>query len=155
MMERLGISGSVLQSVRDIYFNASFSVRTGRDSYTPPIPQRHGVKQGCPLSPILYNIVLEGLLKHLGSCDAGYTKAGGKVNSLAYADDICLVAADKVETEGLLNRCMEFVEWAGLKFNAAKCGTLCLVSHICRPFIPTSTGVRDHSITFLGRHAFT
>ena len=147
MMERLGISGSVLQSVRDIYSNASFSVRTGRDSYTPPIPQRHGVKQGCPLSPILFNIVLEGLLKHLGSCDAGYTLAGGKVNSLAYADDICLVAADKVETQGLLNRCMEFVEWAGLKFNAAKCGTPCLVSHICRPFIPTSTGVRDHSIT--------
>ena len=58
-------------------------------------------------------------MKHLGSCDAGYTKAGKKVNSLAYADDICLVAADKVETEGLLNCCMEFVEWAGLKFNAA------------------------------------
>ena len=98
--------------------------------------------------PLSRSTALPGLnLADAICCDAGYTLAGGKVNSLAYADDICLVAADKVETQGLLNRCMEFVEWAGLKFNAAKCGTPCLVSHICRPFIPTSTGVRDHSIT--------
>ena len=90
MMERNGLSGSFLATVRDIYSNASIAIRTGRDSYTPPIFQKRGVKQGCPLSPILFNIVLEGLLRHLSSCDAGYTLAGGKVNSLTYADDICV-----------------------------------------------------------------
>eukprot|EP00731_Ephydatia_muelleri_P013729 Em0007g1039a len=71
--------------------------------------------------PLSRSTALPGLnLADAICCDAGYTLAGGKVNSLAYADDICLVAADKVETQGLLNRCMEFVEWAGLKFNAAK-----------------------------------
>ena len=48
----LGLSGSILQVVQDIYSQATIA-RTGRESYTTPIPQRRGVKQGCPLSPIL------------------------------------------------------------------------------------------------------
>ena len=79
MMERLGLSGTLLRVVQDVYSNATISVRTGKDSYTASIPQRRGVKQGCPLSPILFNIVLEGLLRHLTTSQAGYligTKQG-------------------------------------------------------------------------------
>ena len=54
MMVRLGLAGSVLQTVRDIYSHASVSIRTGRESYTSSIPQERGVKQGCPLSTILF-----------------------------------------------------------------------------------------------------
>ena len=54
MMSRLGLSGSILNVVEDIYSNSTVAVRTGKDSYTTPIPQRRGVKQGCPLSPILF-----------------------------------------------------------------------------------------------------
>ncbi|KAL5509813.1 hypothetical protein EMCRGX_G005243 [Ephydatia muelleri] len=132
MMERLGLSGSTLDIVRDIYTNASVAIRTGRESYTPPIFQRRGVKQGCPLSPILFNIVLEGLLRHLSSCDAGYTLAGCRVNSLAYADDVCIAASSKEENQHLLDRAMEYVEWAGFAFNAKKCGSLCMINQAPR-----------------------
>ena len=128
MMERLGLSGSIIQTVSDIYSNASVSIRTGRDSYTSHIPQKRGVKQGCPLSPILFNIVLEGLLRHLSNSEAGYTLAGSKLNSLAYADDICVTASTNDDVQELLDRCVTFTEWAGFKFNAKKCGSLCLVN---------------------------
>ena len=49
MMKRLGLSGTLLRVVQDIYSGASMAVRTGKDSYTANIPRR-GVKQGCPLS---------------------------------------------------------------------------------------------------------
>ena len=128
MMERIGLSGPVLEIVQDIYTNASVAIRTGKDTYTPPIFQRRGVKQGCPLSPILFDVVLEGLLRHLTSCDAGYTLSGCKVNALAYADDICIAASSKDEIQILLDRCTQYVEWAGFAFNAKKCGSLCLVN---------------------------
>ena len=83
------------------------------------------MKQGCPLSPILFNIALEGLLRHLTSQDAGYAIAGSTFNSLAYADDIAIIASNKSEMQFLLDKCVEFTEWARLSFNAKKCGSLC------------------------------
>ena len=130
MMERMGLSGPIRENVRDIYRNASVTIRTGRYSYTPSTFQRRGVKQGCHLSPILFNVVLEGLLRHLASCDVGYTLSGCKVNALAYADDICIAASSKDEIQTLLDRCTQYMELAGFafKFNAKKCGSLCLVN---------------------------
>lgn len=127
-MERLGLSGSVLKIVRDIYSHSTVAIRTGRDSFTSAIPQNRGVKQGCPLSPILFNIVLEGLLKYLTTNKAGYTLAEDSYNSLAYADDICVAASTKEGLQSLLDQCKEFADWAGLAFNVKKCGSLYLVN---------------------------
>eukprot|EP00731_Ephydatia_muelleri_P013746 Em0007g1056a len=127
-MERLGLSGSVLKIVRDIYSHSTVAIRTGRDSFTSAIPQNRGVKQGCPLSPILFNIVLESLLKYLTTNKAGYTLAEDSYNSLAYADDICVAASTKEELQSLLDQCKEFADWAGLAFKVKKCGSLCLVN---------------------------
>ena len=132
LMERLGLSGSVLDIVRDIYSHSTIAVRTGRELYTPAIPQNRGVKQGCPLSPIVFNIVHEGLLKYLTTNQAGYPIAGYTINFLAYADNVCVMASTKVELQGLLNQCLEFAEWAGLTFNVKKCGSLCLVNEASR-----------------------
>ena len=54
--------------------------------------------------------------------------AGHKLNNLAYADDVCLVASSKPELQGLLDQCEEFATWAGFVFNTRKCGSLCLVN---------------------------
>ena len=132
LMERLGLSGAVLDVVRDIYSHSTIAVRTGRELYTPAIPQNRGVKQGCPLSPILFNIALEALLRHLSTSTAGYTIAGYTINALAYADDVCVLATSKTDLQGTLDRCKEFADRAGLAFNANKCGSLCLVNHTSR-----------------------
>lgn len=135
LMERLGLSGSVLEVVRDIYSHSTVAVRTGRESYTPAIPQNRGVKQGCPLSPILFNIILEGLLKYLSTSTAGYTLAGYNINALAYADDVCVMATSKTDLQSILDRCKEFADWAGLVFNTKKCGSLYLVNHTSRLYV--------------------
>ena len=135
LMERLGLSGALLRVVEDIYSDATIAVRTGRDSYTPKIPQRRGVKQGCPLSPILFNIVLEGLLRRLFTSQAGYRIGNTTVNALAYADDVCVVAANKEEMQDLLDRCAAFADWADFRYNARKCGSLCIVNQSPRIYV--------------------
>ena len=106
----------MLEVVGDIYSHSTIAVRTGKESFTPAIPQNRGVKQGCPLSPILFNIVLEGLLKYLATSNAGYTLAGHSINSLAYADDICIIASNREDIQSLLDQCKVFAEWADLTF---------------------------------------
>ena len=132
LMGRLGLSGTVLDVVRNIYSHSTIAVRTGRESYMSAIPQNRGVKQGCPLSPILFNIALEGLLRYLSASQAGYTIAGYNINALAYADDVCVLATSKTDLQGILDRCKEFADWAGLVFNANKSSSLCLVNHTSR-----------------------
>ena len=135
MMERLGLSGKIVDVVRDIYKGSTIAVRTGRSSYTAPIPQNRGVKQGCPLSPILFNVALEGLLHHLSASDVGYRLAGDSINSLAYADDVCIAAPSKAGLQHLLNRCSDFTEWAHLTFNTRKCPSLCMVNSVSPIFV--------------------
>ena len=135
LMKRLGLSGSVLEAVKDIYSHSTVDVRTGRESYTPVIPQNRGVKQGCLLSPILFNIALKGLLKYLSTSTTGYILAGHNFNTLAYADDVCVMATSKTDLQGIPDRCKEFADWAGLVFNTKKCISLCLVNHTSRLYV--------------------
>ena len=94
-----------------------------------------GIKQGCPLSPLLFNLVLEGVLPHVEKMDGGYKFSNAtKVNILAYADDICAIGKTKEEIERMLKRLYEFTQWAGLHFNPAKCGCLSMINHNSRKY---------------------
>ena len=135
LMKRLGLSGSAIDIIKDIYSQSTIAIRTGRDTYTAAIKQNRGVKQGCPLSPILFNIALEGLLKLLATNTAGFPVAGYTINSLAYADDVCMIATSKSELQGLLDQCHAFTTWAGLVFKAKKCGSLCMTNEAPRLYV--------------------
>ena len=64
MMERLKVPADFLSICRDIYHNTVHAIRSTAGS-TPPIPLNQGIKQGCPLSPLLFNIVLERVIPKL------------------------------------------------------------------------------------------
>ncbi|KAL5509834.1 hypothetical protein EMCRGX_G005270 [Ephydatia muelleri] len=88
------------------------------------------------MSPLLFNIALEGLLRHLASCNYGYRLRGlSIINHLAYADDVCVIAGSKQQGQALLDRCVEFTMWAGLTFNPQKCGSLCAVNNVSPMYI--------------------
>ena len=136
MMSRLGLTGKTIDIVTDIHTDATVAIKTGRDSYTANVAQRRGVKQGCPLSPLLFNIALEGLLRHLKSCSYGFPISGTVLlNHLAYADDVCILAGSRMQAQALLDRCLQFTTWAGLTFNPQKCGTLCSMNAVSPTYV--------------------
>ena len=56
-MERIGIEGPFLKIINSIYLKPSTSIICNGDKLEA-FPIRSGVKQGCPLSPLFFNIVL-------------------------------------------------------------------------------------------------
>ncbi|KAL1448299.1 hypothetical protein WDU94_008926, partial [Cyamophila willieti] len=78
-----------------------------------------GVRQGDGISPTLFNIAIEGALQKINRTGGGI-KMGKKVNILAFADDVVIVAETVEETRNLMNILIEETEEVGLKINETK-----------------------------------
>ena len=78
-----------------------------------------GVRQGCILSPGLYNFYVEYIMwnARLDKSQAGIKIAGKNINNLRYADDTTLMAESVEELKSLLMKVKEESEKAGLKLN--------------------------------------
>ena len=71
-----------------------------------------GVRQGCILSPCLFNCYAEYIMRN-----AGIKIAGRNINNLRYADDTTLMAESEEELKSLLMKVKEESEKVGLKLN--------------------------------------
>ena len=97
------------------------AVRTGRGT-TDWFQIEKGVYQGCILSPCLFNLYAEYIMRNAGleEAKAGIKIAGRNINNLRYADDTTLMAESKEELKSLLMKVKEESEKVGLKLNIQK-----------------------------------
>ena len=117
---------------RNLYAAQEATVRTGHGT-TDWFQIGQGVRQGCILSPSLFNLYAEYIMRHAGleEAQAGIKIAGRNINNLRYADDITLMAESEEELKSLLMKVKEEGEKVGLKLNNQKtkimaCGPITL-----------------------------
>ena len=107
--------------LKNLYAGEEVTVRTGRGT-TDWFQIRKGVHQGCILSPCLFNLYAEYIMKNAGleEAQAGVKIARRNTNNLRYADNITLMAENEEELKSLLMKVKEENEKAGLKLNTQK-----------------------------------
>lgn len=113
----------------------------GDDWVSSEIHPRRGVKQGDPLSPVLFNIIIDRLLKRLPD-EVGVSLGGTNINAIAFADDVVLLASTPGGLQLLLDRTHEFLTACGMTTNRSKCFTISV----------EASGKKKH--TFIGQRTF-
>jgi len=107
--------------LRNLYAGQEATVRTGHGT-TDWFQIGKGVSQGCILSPCLFNLHAEYIMRNAGleEAQAGIMIAGRNIDNLRYADDTTLMAESEEELKSLLMKVKEEGEKVGLKLNIQK-----------------------------------
>ena len=114
----MGIPDHLTCLLRNLYTSQEARVRTGHGT-TDWFQIGKGVRQGCILSPCLFNLYAEYIMRNAGLDEAqvGIKIAGRNINKLRYAEDTSLMAESKEDLGRLLRKVKEESEKAGLKLN--------------------------------------
>ena len=117
----MGIPDHLTCLLRNLYASQEATVRTGHGT-TDWFQIGKGVRQGCIVSPCLFNLYAEYILRNarLDDTQAGIKIVGRNINSFRYADDTTLMAESEEELKSLLIRVKEESEKAGLKLSIQK-----------------------------------
>ena len=116
----MGIPDHLTCLLRNPYGGQEATVRTGYGT-TDWFQIGKGVSQGCILSPCLFNLYAEDIMRNAGlyEAQAGIKIARRNINNLRYADDTTLMAESE-ELKSLLMKVKEENEKVGLKHNIQK-----------------------------------
>ena len=125
ILKEMGIPDHLTCLLRNLYAGQEATVRTGHGK-TDWFQIGKEVCQGCILSPCLFNLYVEYIMRNAGleEVQAGIKIAGRNINNLRYADDTILMAESEEELKSLLMKVKEESEKLGLKLNIQKINIL-------------------------------
>ena len=119
ILKEMGIADHLTCLLRNLYAGQEATVRTGHGT-TDWFQMGKAVCQGCILSPYLFNLYAEYIMRNAGleEAQAGIKIAGRNINNLKYADDTTVMAESEEELKSLLMK--EESEKVDLKLNIQK-----------------------------------
>ena len=121
ILQEKGISDNLTCLLRNLCACQDATVRTGHGT-TDWFQIGKGVCQGCILSPCLFDLYAEYIIRNAGldETQAGIKIVGGNINNLRYTDDTTLMAESEAKLNGLLMKVKEESEKVGLKLSIQK-----------------------------------
>ncbi len=147
-----GMPPKLLSLIKAYYSSTKMKVRaSGSDSM--PLKIRSGVRQGCALSPTLFNYIIDWILRQALQDYLGVqVGANVHVSDLAYADDIVLLSSSNSEMQGLLEAVNRHAAAVGMHMKASKTKVgsaklSCLIVSPWRMLTNSSTSARCSSQT--------
>ena len=119
--EEMEITDYLTCLLRNLYAGQEATVSSGHGT-TDWFQIGKGVRQGCILSPCLFNFYAEYIMRNAGldEAQAGIKIAGRNTNNLRYTDDTTIVAESEEELKSLLMKVKEESGKVGLKLNIQK-----------------------------------
>ena len=147
-MGKFNISKGIVENIKSLHSQSRFSVLTG-GTISEDFGASIGVRQGCPLSPCLFNLFLEQIIAEtLHNFEGTITVGGRKVNNLRFTDDIDLLASSIAELDELTRRLDKASADFGMEISADKSKILSMGIEGVQPVIGVKGGKLEAVQTF-------
>ena len=118
VLREYGVPDPLLRAIRSLYHRSQSLVRIGNNR-SNSFPVRVGVRQGCPLSPILFIIFMDRISRRSRGVE-GFWFGGHRISSLLFADDVVLLASSTQDLQLSLERFAAECEAAGMRISTSK-----------------------------------
>lgn len=122
MLEQVNVGSVILDGVRMAYTGCTTKLVVNK-TIGKPIPVQRSVRQGCPLSPLLFCVYIEAFCLSIIKSQRfnGFLLESCEVRVLAYADDIALFCVDRSSISVGVNTLKTFCKYSGSGVNWQKC----------------------------------
>ena len=124
-LESLGINGKLLKFISSLYTGNTMAVKIG-NRLSKKFEYKRGVRQGCPLSPVLFNIFINDLIPRISKIKVPKIS---DVGCLLFADDTVILSNNSKDLNLQLIKVEEWCNENGMEINIAKCGLM----EVCPP----------------------
>ena len=122
ILQELDVNGKDLELLKNLYWQQQASVCIGQDM-SDWVNIARGVRQGCVLSPALFSLYTEMVMRKISHID-GLSIGGLNVNNIRYADDTAIVADSEEQLQSLITVIADESRKFGLEINKRK--TFCM-----------------------------
>ena len=124
-LRQTGINGIFYRIIVEMYKDTNYSIKL-KNGYLEPIKSNLGLRQGCPLSPMLFNLFIEDIMSiYANPTDTDPVLIQGKIiNHFLYADDLVLVSESTRGLQKCLDKLGIYAEKKSLTISIKKSKTM-------------------------------
>jgi len=119
LLDNQNIGKENIRIIRNLYWTQEAAIKI-EDSISNWTTIRRGVRQGCIISPLLFNFYTEHIMRESKLENEGIQIGGRQVNNLRYTDDTVLLAGNVEELQNMITKVKETSEKYGLRLNTKK-----------------------------------
>jgi hypothetical protein len=150
IMADLGYPQDAINLIGNIYSNSTTMFFGPYFGKTKPVHIQRGTIQGDTLSPYLFIIFLEPLLRWLERGNLGYKLKTSQytLNSAAYADDLAIITNNIKHIQPQINKIDKFCQWAGMELGISKCASTGCPNNKAMPATTFKAYIQSHKITY-------
>ncbi|KAH9277256.1 hypothetical protein BASA83_000122 [Batrachochytrium salamandrivorans] len=142
-LQNMGFPRRTLAFLKALYTSSSARARAG-SLLSDPFPVQRGVREGCPLSELLFNLFINDILDGVAPITVpGLPRDTNPIRGLMYADDVAVFADSE---QSLLAASTAIEQWANrweMQFGVAKCGIISFTGHLA-PRLDSPLDIRLH-----------
>jgi hypothetical protein len=124
LIERMNekhLGSKIIKLTKALYSDTKMMVKYN-GSYSSLFKYSRGVRQGCPLSPMLFDIFIDGILQKMKKIDVpGLNES---ISGICYADDTLILADSAKDLQDKLNILEEWVKISYMEISLKKCGVM-------------------------------